>query len=350
MSHPGDFATEYTAYEDWDMREYGYERLDVDRKLEPIRAHLAQYDQLRQKIFQERFSRADISDLVGWMQKPIEIKGFHGAKTVCLKEGKEFRRAIQNIHFEIHLSTRNVKGFPSYYICQTKHNYFGSYGLIIKDHYASPDYFTEHQFAHLMVAGRTHTFLRLSDFRNRAEGILASQTGKMKNVDHLLFEVGRYVFQDMWHPHQRMMLMLDKQLNLRQHREITECLYLWLTGNMYLLRDHISEPFLAFFKTVYPQKALATFLSQLRKWEGVELDNLVLKVSEIRAPLERAFTIFLNTPVPWQTGELPLYKIVYANFWRLDRILPPLRNHSNLVQSRDYLEKNAKVMLSHLLG
>jgi len=208
------------------------------------------------------------------------------------------------------------------------------YGLIVEDLYASPGYpFHDERLVKLMQAGHEVYYLRLSQMRDRACTMLerverpGAQSGWA--TDELLYEVGRYVFQAMWHEDQKPALAACRAFGLVRFAHAMELLYLCLSSDLCSLRGALHEKLFWFFERVYPQPPLVKLLRAIQEADGAILADLPQRARPLYSRLSAAFGSFLKKETTWKKGHgpLPLYKILFSNFSRLDLVRSALTDN-----------------------
>ena len=139
-------------------------------------------------------------------------------------------------------------------------------------------------------------------------------------MDDLILEVGKYVFQAGWHDDQRPGTLTAKHLDLPNFHQAIELLYLCLSGDLCELRGIIHPSIVDFFDKIYPQPAIPAFLQKLRPMDGSVLNDLPKKTLNLYIRLSNAFSQFMKSEAAWgnYSSPIPLYKIVFGNFSRLE--------------------------------
>jgi hypothetical protein len=101
-----------------------------------------------------------------------------------------------------------------------------------------------------------------------------------------------------------------------------ELLYLCLSGELSELRSEVDRFMIDFFNKVYPQPDIRVFLKALPNLDGEATTQLSRLARVLYQRLSVTFRSFLSTKIQWgiHGGYLPLWKIVYGNFSRMDKV------------------------------
>ncbi len=339
---------------------YGYpgryysEKINIRDALDPIIMKLMEYDSIRTKLEQKGGRVSDLSEITDIFSATIPVNDEYGAMKVLLSDQRSLKEAIRNINWDLHVDIRRLHThMPVYYICRTRRDFWAEYSLVVEDIYMSSGYpLTDERFVKLMDAGHEVYYLRLAQFR---EGItnMVGKTGEhdMAKVDNLLYNLGRHVFQAAWHEDQRLGILTARFLGLHEFHMAIELLYLCLSGDLCELRGAVDETMMRFFEDVYPQPAIRSFLEMLGRTEGGVLTELPQKAANLYKRLSRAFSGFLQQETIWGHSRIrmPIWKLLYSNFSRLDQICKTLKEDDKIVTIMGQLEGEAKGIINELL-
>ena len=159
------------------------------------------------------------------------------------------------------------------------------------------------------------------------------------------------MFQACWHEDQLVGMAAAGQFGLEHFRRAVELLYLSLTAELCELRSAVSEDMLRFFKDVYAQPAIKAFLEKLSHLDGKALAGVPQTALKLYPQLSRAFGRFLATELPWgrQQAPMPLAKLLFANFARLEAVRRELAEKDELRQAAERLEKQSQAVIGALL-
>lgn len=331
--------------------EYGYApNVDCREALASLIKRLEWYDTARLGLEREGGAIADLKNITTILNTPMTLRGRSASKAVRLTDRGSLRAILWDIDPDLHLDVRlRGTGMPAYYLCRTRADYWSEYSLIVEDLHMSPGYpVTDERFINLMHAGHEVFFLRLSPFRDGAQVMLDSEDDA--TIDALLYSLGRHVFQAAWHEDQRLGIMAANHLELTSFRNAIELLYLCLGAELCELRGAVDERMLRFFEAVYPQPAIRAFLKRLATLDGGALNELPQQARQHYKGLLAAFSRFLATEIAWgaRSQQIPLWKVLYGNFSRLESIGSVLRQGPELVRASTTLDRAAIAVLSEL--
>jgi hypothetical protein len=327
---------------------------DLYRALEPFIEHLRNYDRLRVKMEQSLWTIRDLQRLTEILAQDIILETPFEKEKVCLVNRETLRRVLYDLDPFLYLDVRQrSSGLPVYYLYRVRKDFFSEYSLVVDDVYQSSGYpAPDIRFVKLMHQGHEGYFLRLSQFREQVgkrPGIPGTPT--IREVDDLLFELGRRVFQAAWHDDQRLAVQTAGQIGLVQFQNAIELLYLCLDGKLCDLRNALNEDLLRFFDDVYPQPAIRAFLDLLIQLDGGSLNELPQKARNLYRRLLRTYRHFLVTEVRWGTQalRLPLGNILQANFSRLHLVANGLKGQKVIQEAAQRLESEAREVVRGIL-
>jgi hypothetical protein len=108
---------------------------------------------------------------------------------------------------------------------------------------------------------------------------------------------------------------------------------------------------LSFFDKAYPQPAIHSFLKRLCKLQGSELDEIPKHTLPLYAELISSFSEFLEVEVTWgiENIEMPLYKLIFANFSRLHLVSAQLQRNADIQAAAGRLEKNSQAVIDKIV-
>jgi hypothetical protein len=290
------------------------------------------------------------------LSKRITIRTDCGWYDVKLKHPVSVKKAVRCIHYDLHVEIRQRSNLlPVYYLCRTKCDYWSEYGLIVEDLYASPGYpFHDERLVKLMQNNHEVYYLRLAQMRNEASAMFKGiESGSLLShrTDELLYEVGRYVFQAIWHEDQKPALAACSAFGIERFRQAMELLYLCLSGDLCNLRGVLTEQVFQFFTCVYPQPALVALLRMIQEADGATLAALPQRVKPLYFRLSRAFGSFLKKDVTWKNGRnpVPLYKILFGNLSRLELLPAMLKDNGDVNEAVAKIGKESDVIIDKIL-
>lgn len=328
--------------------------VDIQEALAPLLAQLAAYDRLRHKLEEQGGDVGDLEQLTEIMRQKITIRGTYTDYPMALNLPKLLQWAVQAVgHGDLHLQVRLLPTrMPVFYLCRSHRDYWGEYSLIVEDLYQSPGYpLVDDRFVKLLIYGRETYCLRLSSYREGAAALVAPNAATTSwQVDNLLHQVGRHVFQAAWHEDQRLGIVVANQFGLPRFRQAIELLYLCLSGDLCALRLAVDARMLQFFQEVYPQPAIRAFLEKLTTLAGQELNDVPQQALKLYLLLSRAFSRFLGLEVEWgrEKAKVPLYKLIYGNFYRLGLVVQALPGNRVVSAEKESLENAASEVVGEL--
>ena len=343
--------------EEWGWRAYPMSRQDFDSAVSAIVRQLSRYDAGRLRLENEGGSISVLINTMKILKEEFLIQGRHETHKIALADQGSIRRVIHDEFWpnECRLEVRkHSTGMPVYYLVRVWPDNRSEYSLIIEDLFRSDEYpISDHRFVKLMRFGHEVYFLRLSQFR---EPLLKGRKPKnepdaQEAVDQLLLKVGRHVFQACWHEDQFVGMAAAGQFGLENFRRAIELLYLSLSAELCELRSAIDDDILCFFREIYDQPAILAFLERLTHLDGKTLAELPQTGLKLYPKLSRAFSRFLAVEVPWGPRQvmMPLHKLLFANFSRLDAVRTAIVDTIELRQAAEILEKQSHQVIREIL-
>ncbi len=322
-------------------------RIDHKNDLKPLIERLRQYDALRGRLQTEGGTKRDLARITRLLTTPIHLSEPHHDATAALNDPVALRRILARIgYYNVHLDVRQLDGgMPVYYLCRTVTDYWSEYSSVVEDLYVSPGYpMSDPRFVRLMYHGHETYFIRLSTFRGNLRDLLKVDE---RALDGFLIDLASYVFQAAWHEDQLAGVLVAQHLNLPCFQQALELLYLCLSGELCEIRSVVNQQVLEFFEVVYPQPAIYAFLQLLTTLDGAALNELPQEAIKLYGKLSRAFNRFLELEVAWgyQHLNVPLYKLVFGNFARLDSIGKALAADRCITEAGERLEVEAQAII-----
>jgi len=318
---------------------------EVRNALTPLLRRLHAYDLARNKLEKKGGDLRQLTRITAQLSEPITLRN-NGASYKCsLTNPDSLRDALRgigarNLSFAVRL---RPTGMPTYYLVRVKHGYWSEYSLLVEDLHKSPDYPNpDERFVKLKDLGRETYFLRLSQFRDEvADRMSGGEYARDRDVDEALHNVGRQVFQAAWHEDQYPAFQAAEHFGLPNFRRAIEMLYLCLSGDLCAIRASLDPQILDFFAGVYPQAAIHAFLERIGELDGNTLARLPEDALAVFARLSRCYRRFLRVEVNNGTRacSVPLYKLLFANFGRLERVAPDLAGASEIAAAIASLEE-----------
>jgi hypothetical protein len=329
---------------------------DAKIVLDPLLQQIRYYDELRMKLEKRGGDLSVLHEISEALSKEFSITDpFGDVLHASLVETEQLHQMLFFAgRFEVRLSIRQTDaGMPVYYLCRIHQDIWSEYSLIVEDLYCSPGYPTiDDRFVKLMVGGHERYHLRLSQFRKSLAKMLLSQneTSEQK-VDEILYTAGRHIYHAAWHEDQLPAVLCALHFSLPKFKQAVELLYVCLSGELCELRGTIDDHLLQFFRKVDFQPAIAEFLKLLKVLEGSTINEIPDKALKLYCRLNQAFSRFLRIDVSWGEGQVPvpLYKLVFANFSRLNLVGHALKKNKTLARARQQLESEALAIMDEIL-
>lgn len=332
---------------------------DAEGDLAELVARLKEYDGLRLGLEREGGDVSTLERLNRCLAAPLGLGGRGNAQEARLTDRAGLNQALHRLHWDLKLEARfNSNRMPVYYLCRGKSDYWSEYSLIVEDYYLSPGYpLLDERFVKLMQGGHDNSFLRISHLRQGMKRMLEDgPPGQDRGLglDEKLHAVGRHVLQAAWHQDQQLGLLTARHFELPRFWQAVELLYLCLGGELCELRGAMDQVMLDFFSQVYPQPTLREFLERLPGLDGKRLNELPKAALAQYRRLGQAFSAFICTDISWQgmaagRRATPLWKLIYANLGRLDRMAGQARTSAACREASLNLEAEAGRVIAALM-
>ncbi len=333
------------------------ERSQFNASIDRLVKQLARYDQLRMQV-EERGGKLNLLvEIINALNESFFIQGLNHSHKVALTDQESLRSMLLDLgEFDCCLQVRKLNtGMPAYFLCHVDMDSRSTYSLILEDLYRSFEYpFFDKRFVKIMQQGHEVYFLRLSMFRQDTFSMLGKVNKgnvRAEDVDKLLSKVGHNIFQAAWHEDQSVAMTASSHFGLTWFSRAVELLYLCLSGEICQLRRIVDSKVLQFFVQVYPQPAIFNFLNSLGQLDGEGIARLPRKALELYPRLLCDFDVFLRTEVPWgqRKSATPLFKLLFANFWRMEMVCREIGENKELRQASQLLERQSWDVIKELL-
>ncbi len=342
--------------DDWNWSSRRMDRRKLEAALLPLIQQLGAYDEKRAEMEKRAVTPAMLMSTMELLKRTFEVELLGRAHKVALVNQGSVRELLRDLwHYECRFEIRtSAAGMPLYYLPRVWHDYDSVYSLVLEDLHRSPGYpMADERFVKIMWSGHEVYFIRLSPFRKP----LLDARSPLKDpdaedeIDAFLKKIGRLVFQACWHEDQYVGMVTAAQFELVHFRRAVELLYLCLTAELCELRSAVDEAMTGFFKNVYVQPAIVTFLNRLVRLDGKALAEVPQAALRHFPALSRTFSRFLAVEVPWGRSKalVPLYKLLFANFSRLDSVRSTIAATDELRKAAERLEKQSLVVIQTLL-
>lgn len=336
-------------YRNQDFDEYGvYEskyryRNQIGREhLQPLINTMREYDDQRLRIMKEGGSFDDLEQLADLLQKEL----FVGSEELkfSLQNQSSVRHFLERFDdvAKLKLDIRqNSIGLPQYYLCRVTSDYRSTYNSVIEDLYISPDfYFHDGRLIKLPHWNHPCIFLRLSPFRDDIRALCKELKKEDYNLDHEMAKLGSQILEFAWNEDQNIAVYFSDNFGLPAFRMVIELVYMVLTADLCELRANWDILWLKFFEKVYPQMAIHTFLGNLQKANDLPTLEIENRAKKSYSKLLKAFNHLLTLNLKFEVNRpsIPLYKLVFANIFRLHMIQHEIAGNSEIQQSIQTLE------------
>lgn len=296
---------------------------DTVRIIQPLVDQLGRADASRRDLFQNTVSISKLQHYNDLLLEPVKIGRKYSDHEIKLSDKDIERKLAHEGFWDIKLSVRRGRmGFPKYYLCEYREFLGRNYGIVLTDYYKSEDYqFTDSRFARMVNYGHESNFIRMSSFRSDVHRLISKENQETTN--DVLKKVGSYFLQGAWHEDQIAAWIVSGVFGLEKFREAIEIIYFILGSDFTETRNYFDDDIEQFFTLVYPRKAFLGMIYKIGSSTAEDMQEMERIAREWYRSLNKAFSGFLKTEICWGTMEnMPLYKIIYSNFYRMDEVFP----------------------------
>jgi hypothetical protein len=296
---------------------------DTVKTIRPLVYQLERVDASRFDLFKNTISIDKLLDYQDLLLEPVNIGRNYGDNEIKLSDQGIDRKLSHEGLWDIKLSVRKGRmHFPKYYLCEYREFYGCNYGIVLADFYKSADYqFTDPRFARMISYGHESNFIRMSSFRNGVDEYIAKANPEKTN--DVLKNVGSHFLQGAWHEDQLAAWVVSGVFNLEKFREALEIIYFILGSDFTETRNYFDDDVEQFFTRVYPRNNFLRMLKKIGSSTAEDTQEMEGTAREWYRALNRAFSGILKAEVSWGAIEnMPLYKIIYSNFYRLEKVFP----------------------------
>jgi hypothetical protein len=332
----------------------GRDATSIRGALAPLVENLSEYDRMRVEMEQSGGPVLKLKRLAAKLKAKIELGDGDRKRSVSLNDPAGLHSALVDVGgVDLVLNVRLLPhGMPVYYLCRTRGRWWTDYPFVIEEYHVSPGYpFHDARFVKLMQSGHEANHLRIAPFRGEIPRILGDDERDDSAVDRLISDLGNHVLQAAWHEDQWPGVAAAETFGMRRFKHAIELLYLCLSGELSGMRNRISGPLLRFFDEVYPQPAIRAFLPMLDAMDGGHTRDLPDRALNQVVRLGSAFSRFLNTETPWgkRGAMIPVSKILFANFSRLDAVKGRLLQDAAVVKAAAELDELSADVIENIL-
>ncbi len=315
--YPGDHYEYHHEY----FKPPSYE--ETFKAISPLVDQLGKVDGSRLDLFQNSVSVSKLQDYNDLLLEPVLIGRKYKDLEIKLIDQDIERKLAHEGFWDIKLSVRKGRmEFPKYYLCEYKEFLGRDYGIVLTDFYKSEDYqFTDSRFARMVNYGHETNFIRMSSFRSQVDRLISKEDQEKTTI--ILKKVGSYFLQGAWHEDQLAAWVVAGVFGLEKFREAIEIIYFILGADFTEARNYFDDDVEQFFTLVYPRKAFLQMINKIRILTAEDMQEIEQNARDWYRSLNQAFSELLKTEVSWgRMKNMPLYKIIYSNFYRLDKVFP----------------------------
>lgn len=324
--------------------------------LKPLLEAFGKYDSLRRRLMESGGNAHDLEQLAALLRDKVTILTGTDERRVSLDDPDNMEVLLREFtRHELRLEYRvGDHGFPVYYFCRFYPGHHALAVTVVEDLYRSPDYpMPDERFARLMSGGHVRAFLRLSQYRPRVALMLdKGEYGQNHSADEVLHTSARHVLHAAWNEDQRVAMLTARHFGLSVFWRAVELLSLILHSDLCELRSASGELCIQFFRDIYPQPTFQALFTKLPQAVGEQLHRLSAEAIELHSQLRLAFRSFLLAEVQREgyPGMIPLYRLVFANIDRLDRISGDPAIGEAVRQEAERLESKSMRVIESILG
>lgn len=315
--YPGDHVEYHHEY----FKKPSHE--EIAMRISPLVDHLGYADDSRYDLFQNSVSISKLADYKDILVEPLQIEGDGRGQEVKLSDLDVERKLSHAGLWDIKLSVRKGRmDFPKYYLCEYRDYYSRNYGIVLTDFYRSRDYqFTDDRFARMTHYGHESNFIRMSSFRSDVNRLISK--GDQAKTTEILTKVGSCFLQGAWHEDQMAAWIVSGVFGLEIFRQAIEIIYFILGSDFTETRNYFDDDVEQFFTLVYPRKDFLKTIHKINNSSAEDMQEMERIAREWYRSLNQAFSGLLRTEANWGSiRNMPLYKIIYSNFYRLNRVFP----------------------------
>jgi hypothetical protein len=352
----GGFSRGGGDFDDWDWPVRHMTREVFEDALAPLTRRLRIYDKKRADLETRSLTAAALISTMELLKEHFVVEVLGRRNKMALVDQASVREFLRGLwDYDCRLEIRIApSGMPLYYVPRIWHDYDAPYSLVLEDVYLSPGYpIADERFVKIMWGGHELYFIRLSPLRAALlKGRGPAEDPKAQDeADALLRKVGRLVFQPCWHEDQYVGMAAAGLFDLLHFRRAVELLYLCLSAELCELRGAVDEAMLGFFRSVYPQPVIAAFLKRLIRLDGRALAEVPQVALKLFPKLSQSFSRFLGVELPWGRHQAPvaLYKLLFANFSRLQSVHNAITDTDELRRAAEKLETHSLNIIQALL-
>lgn len=312
------------------FRKPSYE--ETVRMISPLVDHLGRVDASRLDLFQNSVSISKLQDYNDLLIEPVRIGRNYSDHEIKLSDHDIERKLAREGFWDLKLSVRKGRmDFPKYYLCEYREFFGRDYGIVLSDYYKSQDYqFTDSRFARMVNYGHESNFIRMSSFRSDVNRLISEENQEKTN--DVLKKVGSYFLQGAWHEDQLVAWVVSGVFGLHKFREAIEIIYFILGSDFTETRNYFDDDIEQFFTLVYPRKAFLGMIQKIGSSTAEDAMEMEHIAREWYRSLNKAFSSLLKTELSWgMRAKISLYKIIYANFYRLEKVFPLENPDENMV-------------------
>lgn len=350
MSYRENFAWKGIEEDYYSFHSYHVPTYEEQQELlEPLIRQLELYESVKREIMQFKVSVNKLRELSGVLR---EKKSMDGMK-FSLHETESIKTALHhNNLWDVQLDVRRGHmQLPKYLLCDQQRNWYGNnYGVITAEFFKSADYqLPDPRFIKLMNHSHEEYNINMAGFREKvqSEFFNGKRKGGSKKTGQLLTDIGENFLQTTWHEDQVIAWMLSKHFDLPKFKEVMELLYFILGSDLCAVRQQVNNNVKGFFEKIYVQPSLLIFLENIEISEGSEFQSLETRARNWYRTISKTLNSLLQCNITWGMFDeikIPLYKVVFANIYRLEMVVENAGvKKNNLIREKCGLLENVSI-------
>lgn len=318
---------------------------------------LSAYEEQRQRFVNCGGSPGSLESITDLLETEIAGENHGAGEKVSLDRADSVHRYLGSckVHDLRYACDRDEYGFPVFYLCRLSGSRHSACATVVEDLYRSPDYrLSDERFLKGEGLRTVAPVRRLSPFRRASARLLGKEGGVSRDgLDRFLHELSRGVLGAAWREEQRVAIQTARWFGAPSFRRALELVSLVLGSDLCRLRAEVRKEWILFFGEVYEQPAIQAVLEALPGTDGNDLCRLRDIAADQYGLLQGELRIFLSTRVRrhQRRGSIALYKLIFGNMERLERISGELSDLEAVKTGSGRLESAAleaiRILLTH---
>ncbi len=307
-------------------------------------------DKITLKIREKSAGAKDMDKLRNLFTKPL-----FDNPALSLQTPEDLCAAVRDAENGDHLLQvrKAAEGPPSYFLGRVYSPIGLPYPLILEGIHRSPHFPTlDDSFEKLFDRGREKWFMRLDDLRRPTRNFLQIIDGAgSHDVDDFLIRLGSSILGAARHEDQIPAKKAAALLGLPEFTQAMELLYFCLSADLAAIRNNLETKTVDFFENALPHAPLHGLLARLPSMSGKAVDALPHQALAQYHRLAAAFRDLLDAHTEWgrPPSPTPVYKILYANLWRIDLIKKQIKESDEIARAREKLITSSNTAVDEIL-